>query len=214
MAQLQLFWTNFKAIFQAAGGWIARTATIGKLAALTPLVVGGWLIVQELMSDVVTIEPIEVPKALSDSGYTPEVAGFRLRDALNAYAETPSPGDDGTNLNSNLDSVAHDDDSLNSNLDLNISAGHELPDIVVPQIGLSLRAIESSIRSVLHRTGHAISGELTTQGSKYALRLRIDGRQVFNSGYEAENPDDLMTKAAPDVMEIDTAGRPRDGAIS
>ena len=202
MAQLQLFWTNFKAIFQAAGGWIARTATIGKLAALTPLVVGGWLIVQELMSEVVTIEPIEVPKALSDSGYTPEVAGFRLRDALNAYAETPSPGDDGTNLNSNLDSVAHDDDSLNSNLDLNISAGHELPDIVVPQIGLSLRAIESSIRSVLHRTGHAISGELTTQGSKYALRLRIDGRQVFNSGYEAENPDDLMTKAAPDVMEI------------
>ena len=72
----------------------------------------------------------------------PKWPAYRLRDALNAYAETPSPKDDGTNLNSNLDSVAHDDDSLNSNLDLNISAGHELPDIVVPQIGLSLRAID------------------------------------------------------------------------
>ena len=37
---------------------------------------------------------------------------------------------------------------------------------------------------------------------KYALRLRVDGQQVFSSGYEAENPDDLMTKAAPGVMEI------------
>ena len=202
MAQPNLFWPNLRANIQPFCGWIAKTVTIGKLAALTPLIVGSWLIVRELKSDVVTIEPIEVPKALSDSGYTPEVAGYRLRDALNAYAEAPSAGNDSTSLNSNLDSVAHDDDSLNSNLDLNISAGHELPDIVVPQIGLSLRAIVSSIRSVLHRTGHAISGELTTQDSKYALRLRIDGRQVFNSGYEAENPDDLMTKAAPDVMEI------------
>ena len=202
MTQLHLLWQNLKANFQTFGGWIARTATIGKLAALTPLVVGGWLIVQELRSDVISIEPIEVPKTLSDNGYTPGVAGYRLRDALNTYAGAPAPGEDGTSLNSNLDSVAHDDDSLNSNLDLNISAGHELPDIVVPQIGLSLRAIASSIRSGLGMTGHAISGELTRQDSKYALRLRIDGRQVFSSDYEAENPDDLMTKAAPSVMEI------------
>ena len=105
-------------------------------------------------------------------------------------------------INSNLDSVAHDDDSLNSNLDLSISAGHELPNIVVPQIGLSLRAIASSIRSGLGMTGHAISGEITGQGNKYALRLRIDGRQVLSSDDEAENPDALMKNAAPAVMEI------------
>ena len=94
------------------------------------------------------------------------------------------------------------DASLHSNLDLNIAARHELPDIVVPQIGFSLRAIVSTIRSVLHRTGHAISGELTLQDGKYALRVRIDGRQVFGTNYEAENPDDLMTKAAPRIMDI------------
>jgi tetratricopeptide (TPR) repeat protein len=205
MAQPNSYWPKFKENFQAFGGWIARSVTIGKLAALTPLVVGGWLIVQELRSELITIEPIEVPKALSDSGYTPGVAGYRLRDALNAYAGATAPADNGTSLNSALDSsIAQEDDSLSlgANLDLNISAGRELPDIVVPQIGLSLRAIASSIRSGLGMTGHAISGELTSQDSKYALRLRIDGRQVFSSDYEAENPDDLMTKAAPDVMEI------------
>ena len=202
MAQPNLYWSNLKGNFQAFGGWIAGSVTIGKLAALTPLVVGGWFIVQELRSEVISIEPIEVPKTLSDSGYTPVVAGYRLRDALNTYAGAPAPGEEGTRLNSNLDSVAHDDDNLNSNLDLTISAGYELPDIVVPQIGLSLRAIASTIRSGLGMTGHAITGELTRQDSKYALRLRIDGRQVFSSDYEAENPDDLMTKAAPVVMEI------------
>ena len=78
-----------------ARGWIARTATIGnfipsdldRLLAVTAI-----LIVQDLKRDVVTIEPIEVPKALSDSGYTPGVAGYRLRDALNAYAGAPAPG--------------------------------------------------------------------------------------------------------------------------
>src|ERR1700752_4040330 len=205
MAQPNSYWPKFKENFQAFGGWIAKTATIGKLAALTPLAVGGWLIVQELRSELITVEPIEVPKALSDSGYTPGVAGYRLRDALNAYAGATAPGDNGTSLNSALDSsIAQEDDSLSlgANLDLSISAGRELPDIVVPQIGLSLRAIASSIRSGLGMTGHAISGELTSQDSKYALRLCIDGRQVFSSDYEAENPDDLMTKAAPDVMEI------------
>ena len=99
MTQLHWLWQNLKANFQILGGWIARTMTIGKLAALAPLVAGGWLIVQELQNDLVTIEPIAVPKALSDIGYTPEVAGYRLRDALNAYAGAPAPGDDGTRFN-------------------------------------------------------------------------------------------------------------------
>lgn len=202
MTQLHLLWENFKVNFQALGGWIATTVSFGKLAIVMPLLGSGWLIAQELQNDLVTIEPIAVPKMLSESGYTPEVAGYRLRDALNAYAGASAPGDERRSLNSNLDSVAHDDDSLHSNVDLSISAGHELPDIVVPQIGLSLRAIASSIRSGLGMTGYAISGEITAQSNKYALRLRIDDRQVFSSGYETESLDDLMKNAAPVLMQI------------
>lgn len=198
MTQLTLLWQKLKANFQFVGGWIANTASIGKLAVLTPLVGSGWLIVQELQNDPVTIEPIAVPKTLSDSGYSPEVAGYRLRDALNAYAGAIPAADNGSSLNS----VADDETSLNSKLDLNISAAHKSPNIVIPQIGLSVGAIVSYIRGVLHGTERTISGELTAQDKKYALRLRINGKQVFSSDYEAENPDDLMIKAAPDIMEI------------
>src|SRR6266480_5887404 len=33
------------------------------------------------------IEPISVPKSLAESGYTPDVAAQRLRDAMNRYAK-------------------------------------------------------------------------------------------------------------------------------
>ena len=53
----------------------AKIATMGNFVALISigfLAVVGALIVQDLMSDVITIEPIEVPKVLSDKGYHPE----------------------------------------------------------------------------------------------------------------------------------------------
>lgn len=200
MTQLHLLWQKFKAEFQAIGGWIARTATFGKLAILTPLVGSAWLIGQELQNDLVTIEPIAVPKTLAESGYTPEVAGYRLRDALNAYARASGTGSDDIRLNPNL--AANEDSGLKSDFDLNISADKEPPDIVVPQLGLSARAVGALIRSAFGMTRHAIAGELTRQDSKYALRLRIDGRTVSSRDYEAENPDHLMTQVASDVMDI------------
>lgn len=206
MTQLRMFWQDIEADFQTARGWIVKTATIGNFVALTWIglsVVVCTLIVQDLTRDVITIEPIEVPKDLSDTGYTSRVASYRLRDALNAYAERASPKDDETSQNSYLDSVAHDDTSLHANWDLNLAARDELPDVVVPQIGLSLGAIISSIRSVLHRPGRAISGELILQNDgKYALRLRIDGRQVGSTNHEPGYPDDLMTQAAPRIMDV------------
>ena len=213
MTQLHLLWKNLKENFQGLGGWIAKTASFGKLAIVTPLVGSVWLIGQELRNDLVTIQPIAVPKTLSESGYTPEVAGYRLRDALNTYTKASATGDDGASLNPNANSVADDDDSLKSNFDLNITADKELPDIVVPQLGLSIRAIAASIRSTLGMTRHAISGELIGQDGKYALRLRIDGRQVSSRDYEAENPDRLMIPAVRRHGQH-TACRACDGAIS
>jgi Flp pilus assembly protein TadD len=187
VAQLHLFWLNFKTYSQSLFGWIARTATVANLVALTWIgvsVVISVLIVREVTRDVVTIEAISVPKTLAESGYTPEVASHRLRDALNQYASFNKP--------SYFDNIGG----------LNISASDELPDFVVPTIGLSLNAIVSSIQSVLHYSrGHMISGEITVR-DKFALRVRVDGRQVYSSGFESDSPDDLLGKAAPAVMEM------------
>jgi tetratricopeptide (TPR) repeat protein len=192
VAQVLSLWLKFKTYFQPAIRWIAQAATIKNFftligGALTVLIIG--LIAQDLMRDVATIEPISVPKSLSDNGYTPEVAGHRLRDALNSYADLSRTGPFSDEANSFL------------NLDLNIADRDELPDFVVPQIGLSLNAIVSSIRSVLHsRSGPTISGEIVFR-DKYALRIRVDGAQVYSSGFDSDNPDELMAKAASAVME-------------
>src|ERR1700752_1002391 len=50
---------------------------------------------------------------------------------------------------------------------------------------------------MLHvRGARVISGELLFR-DKYALRVRVDDRQVFASEFESDNPDDLLSKAAP-----------------
>jgi tetratricopeptide (TPR) repeat protein len=117
------------------------------------------------------------------------VAGHRLRDALNSYASRRPTGLFTIDLNPNL-----------TNLDLNLADRGELPDFVVPQLGLSLNAIVSSIRSVLHsRSGPTISGEIISSQDKFALRIRVDGGQVY-SGFDAANPDDLMDEAAAAVI--------------
>ena len=139
------------------------------------------LVAQDLARDVVTIEPISVPKTLSDNGYTPEVASHRLLDAVNQYARV-------NRASKLMDS-------------LSIASRDELPDFVVPKIDLSLNALVSSIRSVLHYgSGHRISGEFFLR-DKLALRLRVDGQQVFSSGFDSENPDELLASAAHAVTE-------------
>jgi tetratricopeptide (TPR) repeat protein len=184
VAQVLSFWLNFKTYARAAVGWIGNTVTIGnfvRLGSIALAVLIIWLIVQDLTRDVVTIEPISVPARLAENGYTPEVAGHRLRDTLNSYASRSRTG------------PLAGESFLN--LDLNMANRDELPDFVVPQLGLSINAVVSSLRSVLHaRTGPTISGEIIAQ-DKFALRIRIDGEQVYD-GVDAANPDELMTEAA------------------
>lgn len=151
------------------------------------------LIVDGLTSKVTVIEPIAVPKALADAGYTPEVAGHRLRDALEQLADAVRD-----------ESTVDEKNAANSILAHDIAARDELPDFVVPQIGLSLSAIISSIRSVARyrKGGKVISGELIVRDKdKYALRVRVDGQEVFKSEFASDNPDDLLDRAAPDVLK-------------
>jgi tetratricopeptide (TPR) repeat protein len=87
---------------------------------------------------------------------------------------------------------------------LNITPRDELQDFVVPTIGLSLNAIVSSIRTVLHSTnGQSISGEIVLHDNLAWLRLRVNGEPVFTSttGVAPEKLDELLAAAAPAVIE-------------
>jgi tetratricopeptide (TPR) repeat protein len=181
---------------QSAFGWISKSVSVTNIFAAISTIVGiviCILVVQELSRDLVTIEPISVPKALADNGFTPEVASHRLLDAIGNF-----PRSIRTNSSRQLDDIP------SSMQTLNITPRDELQDFVVPTIGLSLNAIVSSIRSVLHSaSGQSISGEIILHDNLAWLRLRVDGEPVFTSatGVAPENLDELLAAAAPAVVE-------------
>src|SRR5262245_4717561 len=60
----------------------AAVTTLWTLAALVLIAA----VVQGIWDRRTSIDPISVPKAFAESGYTPEVASQRLRDAMFDYA--------------------------------------------------------------------------------------------------------------------------------
>jgi len=194
VAQVLPSWQDVKSFLQAALSWILGAATISNVLAritLVIVVVSFVLIWQEATRDVVIVEPIAVPKALAESGYTPEVAGDRLLDALDAVQKPAGELQR---------SVVDEANAANSILAHTVAARDEMPDFVVPQIGLSLKAIVSLVRSVAHfNNGTVISGELVFR-DQYALRVRVDGKEVFTSGFDSSNPDDLLDRAALSIL--------------
>lgn len=185
MAKASAFWLKpIRAILRAIDR-IAKSASISNIVGLTWIVI--WLavcilVVEDLSRELVTIEPISVPKTFVDNGYTPEVASRRLQDALNNYVKNAGSSMQG----------------------LNIAPRDELPNFVVPKIELSLSSVVSTIRSVLHySSGRRISGEFIIRGNLAWLRLRVDGQEAYRSsaGFDLENLDELLTAAASSLME-------------
>ncbi len=139
------------------------------------------LLIGRLSNRTITIQQISVPEALAKNGYTSEVASQRLRDALHNF-------------------IFH---ARNSGVSEPIALREDLPDIVVPTLGISLDTIVSSIRTFLPNDSRRnIGGELTANGGRLWLRLRINGRDFYNSpsGVDPENPDELRTAAAPKLL--------------
>ena len=139
------------------------------------------IVIRGLTEHVTVIEPLSVPKELEDRGYTPEVAGKRMRDAVNRFAS-----------------------SVNTSMkNPEIALPGELPNIVVPTVGLSLDAIVASIRTLLRSTrSRSVTGEFTSVDKQLWLRLRLDSREIYSSPPgEVDKPDDLLPAAAAAVLK-------------
>jgi tetratricopeptide (TPR) repeat protein len=140
------------------------------------------VLVKSVTAQMIAVDPIAIPKPLSDSGYTSDVASQRLRDALNTFH----------------------DESQSGMQQENIALRSEMPDIVVPTVGISLDTIASWIRTFVHSTSRRnISGEFTVSGGQLWLRLRLDGKAFYTSdkGVDLANPDELLKSAAPYVFK-------------
>jgi hypothetical protein len=162
--------------------WRALSSFTLSLSAMITVVVVATLLVQNLTRRTIAIEPVSVPKELAENGYTPDVAARRLRDAVNVFvaqAQTSMKGPE-------------------------IALRGDVPDIVVPTVGISIDSIAAAIRGFLHSNLHqSISGEFTITNRLLWLRLRIDGREFYSSatGGAPERPDELLAAAVPEFFE-------------
>jgi hypothetical protein len=162
-----------------------------KLPWLILMVLITVLLVEGLIERKIAIEPISVPKDLVDRGFTPEVAAKRLHDALERFT---------TDANTHVRGR-----DLPEVPTVEVALHGDLPDIVVPTVGLSVDAIMSSIRTFLRSTRRrSISGEFTIKDKMLWLRLRIDGNEIYQSleGVNPETPDELLADSARPVLEV------------
>jgi tetratricopeptide (TPR) repeat protein len=135
------------------------------------------------MDNQIVIEPLTVPKSLADRGYTREVAANNLRDALHDFI-----------------SLAH---STIPTPDVALQA--DMPDIVVPSVGISLNSIAVYIRMFLGLGHHTeITGALfTTSNDILAVALWMNGQSVFHTQETtkgANEPGELLKLAAPAII--------------
>ncbi|HKJ61183.1 MAG TPA: tetratricopeptide repeat protein [Hyphomicrobiales bacterium] len=143
----------------------------------------GVIIIQGLVKHATVIKPIFVPKTLAENGFTAEVAGQRLRDAMLSFIS---------------DLPTHKKSP-------EVALYGDLPNVIVPTVGISLDAVVSSIRTLARSTrSRTISGEVTIKQDRLWLVLRIDGEKIYESkeGVEPNQFDGLFVAAVPDVLKV------------
>ncbi len=147
-----------------------------------PVLIVVLLFVQYFRESVV-IRPFSVTKALSDEGITDAVAAEELRQRVYAIYQRAA---------------------LNDRAGTGIALTPELPDITVPETGVSINSIFDAIAAVVpwnRRT--IISGAFTGDAGRLRLTVLVGDRQVYpdNSVATTGTPDALLDAAADAVVE-------------
>jgi hypothetical protein len=166
------YWTFVGTHFSIARAIVVAKALTSFAVWLLWVALSGWivaLLITSVADRTTEIEGISVPKSLADNGYTPEVAANQLRDALKKYA------------NEALDRYVAPPGSQMKSTRFGLQA--EIPDIVVPTVGISLSTIVSSLRTFLGiKTHKSISGEFFLKKNLLHLVLRLDGNELYRRG--------------------------------
>ena len=141
-------------------------------------------LITEFSSNRIAVEPIVVPKALSDKGYTSETAANELRDALIEFRPNRSKTSEDVYVETQSDDA--------------------LPNITVPGIGVPLETVAALIRTI-KRLGPnpSLSGEIILIDNKLQLSLIQDGSDKFRSVTtgEVEHPEKLFKTAATNFLK-------------
>jgi tetratricopeptide (TPR) repeat protein len=153
-----------------------------KYGGLFAVVLVTGMVVYELFQHQIAIDPIAVPRQLTDAGISPDVAAGRLRDALNEL-------------------IAQAADAGGPKM--SIAASGDLPEVVVPTVGLSTSTIASFLQRFFHLSLRTtIGGDVVWADHKVTITVRIDGEKIFSSREPVplDHLDVLWQQAAEAVM--------------
>jgi Flp pilus assembly protein TadD len=192
-------------------GWVtflwkelpAFVLSFSSLLGLAGLLYLCWLLVNAVLEPTIVFAPIPIPKELADRGYTPEVVAERMHSALASlgkdvkYSTVVNIGRKKKSGAANpIETVAIIGDSL-------VAEQVKLPNIVIPNIGLPIETLATSIRHFFHLESHRnVSGEITSPQKKLLLRLQIDEQDLGPDPVPGilEAPDDMFVQAAKEVL--------------
>ena len=178
----------------AASLWrgLASLALNGMAAAT--FILAATLLFRVVDDRAISIQPISVPRKLIDDGYTSDIAATRLYDALKQFADSAST----VTILNGFGDLKEMDRAIPA-----VTLHTDVPNLVLPTMGLSLETVASQIRTFFRvpRT-QDISGEITLDGSRVRLRLRKNGALFYTSAEVDEaDRDELFVIAAPKVFE-------------
>ena len=138
------------------------TVTLGAIAAFV------WLVVREVRTVRTVVEPIAVPEALRQQGYTSEVMSTVLIDQIAKMTESAKDREERSE----------------------VAAGWRTADVVVPTLNISLNATAGLFENLVGMPDTRISGEVVGDSGnpeRYHLTLRVSAAR--NGWRVVEVPD-------------------------
>lgn len=166
-----------------ASGIRAFRAFLVDFGAVLLIVVCVIVLVDQLSTNSVEIESIEVPKALDDAGYSPRVVAQHLLDGvLGVEQRTKFIGP-----------AFIDHSSILADENLNI---------VAPGTAISATTIVNRLKSLLGFPALRVSGDITGSDGVWSLRLRLDNEEELGSTkiVETSKIEDVVAEGAELIL--------------
>lgn len=168
----------------------------------------GWTVYDSVNKDQIVIEPISLTKAITESGYTEQIAAMELHDVLRSMSENSSEDNRGPQV-------------LPSTREAEITA---------PGTGVTLTSVTALVRKILRRPQTRISGEFICGTQSCSLsdsyfKYRIFGHQTETGIIDKVGPrrdlrdffneagEQIIRKTSPYTLAAYLATRKPDEAI-
>ncbi len=148
------------------------------LGVVSLIIVAIFLILSEARREVIVIQPIEVPKHLSEAGYTPNVAARVVMGYVREIQEIAK-----TTMRRR-----------------SLEFSDTMSNVILPETGFSIRTITDYLQSMLGDRSTQVWGEVTEENGDLQFHLQINGKRIDIPESRGASLEPLLNQAAQAVL--------------